>query len=164
MKNIFLFLPFFFVFFNTFSQIEKPPVYKGCENESIQNLESCFNTKLESTILKDFIVPEIAIQENYKGKVKVVFLVTKNGKFEILYVNAMYPELEEETKRVFNNLPNIQPATYNGRAIDQRYIFPISIPLVETPDVIVEKNLKSTTPDPTIPIVIATKTEKTIEP
>jgi len=160
MKN--LLIPFLFISFISFAQIEKPPVYAGCENESIQNLENCFNTKLESAILKEFRVPQIAIQDNYKGQVKVVFLVTKNGKFEVLYVNAMYPELEEEAKRVFYKLPTIQPATYNGRAIDQRYIFPISIPLVEAPEVIVEKNVEPTTLHPTTPVVIATKPEKII--
>ena len=139
-KRILFILPFFLILFNLHAQIEKPPVFDGCENENIQNLESCFNSKLETAILNSFIVPDIVAQENYKGQIKVVFLVTKKGAFEVLYINAMYPELEEEAKRVFQNLPTIQPATYNGRAIDQRYIFPISIPLKETPKVITEQN------------------------
>jgi len=126
-----LLIPFLFISFISFAQIEKPPVYNGCENESIQNLETCFNNNLKTTILKEFQVPEIVHQENYKGQVKVVFLVTKTGSFEVLYVNAMYSELEEEAKRVFKTLPNIQPATYNGRAIDTRYVIPITIPLDE---------------------------------
>lgn len=124
-----LFIPFLFVSFIAFAQIEKPPVYNGCENESIQNLEICFQNNLKETILNEFQVPEIAKQENYKGQVKVVFLVTKTGSFEVLYVKAMYPELEDEAKRVFKNLPTIEPATYNSRAVDTRYIIPIAIPL-----------------------------------
>ncbi len=120
---------FLFISSISFAQIEKPPVYSGCENETIQNLEICFHNNLKETILNEFQVPEIAKQENYKGQVKVVFLVTKTGSFEVLYINAMYPELEEEAKRVFKTLPNIQPATYNGRAIDTRYVMPIAIPL-----------------------------------
>ncbi len=126
-----LLLPFLFISFITFGQIEKPPVYTGCENESLQNLETCFNNNLKVDILKEFHVPEIVNQENYKGQMKVVFLVTKTGSFEVLYINAMHPKLEEEAKRIFKNLPNIQPATYNGRAIDTRYVIPISIPLDE---------------------------------
>ncbi len=156
-KKLFLFLSLFFLFINTYAQIEKPPVYEGCENESIQNLENCFNGKLESAILKDFVVPEIVNKDNYKGQLRVVFLVTKKGAFEVLYINAMYPELEEEAKRVFRNLPTIQPATYNGRPIDQRYIFPISIPLNASPQEIVEQN-----PQTPAPIVVAETNEKTI--
>ncbi len=57
--------------------------------------------------------------------------MTKEGKFDVLYVNSMYPELENEVKRVFGTLPEIQPATFNGRAIDQRFQIPISIPLAD---------------------------------
>lgn len=156
-KKIVLILPFFLIFIHLHAQIEKPPVYLGCENENIQNIENCFNSKLEAAIFKKFQEPEIVKQENYKGVLKVVFLVTKKGKFEVLYINAMYSELEEEARRVFNNLPTIQPATYNGRPIDQRYIFPISIPLIETQEIIVEQN------NTISPVVISPKTnEKSI--
>ncbi|MCD6544018.1 MAG: gliding motility protein RemB, partial [Flavobacteriaceae bacterium] len=163
-KKIVLILPFFLIFINLYAQIEKPPVYLGCENENIQNIENCFNNKLEAAIFKKFQVPEIVKQENYKGLLKVVFLVTKKGEFEVLYINAMYPELEEEVRRVFNDLPTIQPATYNGRAIDQRYIFPISIPLNATlPIINQETEIVEQIIEPTPPIIIATNT-KTVNP
>lgn len=130
MKKIFFLLLFYFIFsLSIKAQTEKPPVYKGCENETIENIEICFNNNLKSDILKDFRVPQIVENENYTGQVKVVFIVNKKGEFDVLYVNAMYPELEEEIKRVFANLPIIEPATYNGRPVDTRYIVPIAIPL-----------------------------------
>lgn len=129
MKKILSLLPLFFVFLSLTAQVEKPPVYKGCDTVDIANMSLCFNNKLKSDILKEFKVPDIVSKENYKGMVNVVFNVTKNGNFEVLYVNAMYPELEEEVRRVFNNLPVIRPATFNGRPIDERYIIPINIPL-----------------------------------
>ncbi len=129
MKKILSLLPLFFVFLSLTAQVEKPPVYKGCDTVDIANMSLCFNNKLKSDILKEFKVPDIVSKENYKGMVNVVFNVTKNGNFEVLYVNAMYPELEEEVRRVFNDLPVIRPATFNGRPIDERYIIPINIPL-----------------------------------
>ncbi len=154
MKKLLLLIPFLFVFLTITAQIEKPPIYLGCENENIQNLESCFNTKLKLDIIQEFQVPEIVNKDNYKGTVKVVFIVSKKGEFEVLYVNAMYNELEEEVKRIFQNLPNIQPATYNGRPIDMRYIVPISIPLDSKSEEITYQSPKST-----LPIVTAKKTE-----
>ena len=129
MNKIILPITFFLIFLTASAQIEKPPVYKGCENEDLHNLEICFNNNLKSDILKEFQIPEIVNKENYKGQIKVVFNVTKEGKFDVLYVKAMYPELEEEVKRIFQKLPTIQPATFNGRPIDERYIIPISIPI-----------------------------------
>ena len=111
------------------AQVSKPPVYSGCENEALENLNNCFTTHLKADILKEFQVPEVAEKESYKGKINVVFIVSKEGKFEVLYVNSMYPELEVEVKRVFQTLPVIKPPTYNGRAIDERYQIPIRIPL-----------------------------------
>ena len=118
-----------FVCFSLKAQVSKPPVYKGCEDTEFSELNACFNDKLKADVLKEFKVPEVAVNEGYKGTVKVVFLVTKEGKFEVLYVNAMYPELEEEVTRVFQTLPEIQAPMYNGRPIDERYQFPIAIPL-----------------------------------
>ena len=115
----------------SYAQIEKPPVYPGCESESLENIEACFNTSVRTDILDEFKVPPVVENENYRGKIQVVFLVTKEGKFEVLYVNSMYPELENEVKRVFGTLPKIQPATFNGRAIDQRFQIPISMPLAD---------------------------------
>ena len=118
-----------FVSFSLKAQVSKPPVYKGCEDSQLNELNICFNDKLKADVLKEFKVPTIVVNEGYKGTINVVFLVTKEGHFEVLYVNSMYPELEEEVKRVIQTLPVIQPPTYNGRAIDERYQFPISIPL-----------------------------------
>ena len=72
----FCFLAFYLT---SYAQIEKPPVYPGCESESLQTLEACFNTSVRTDILDEFKVPPIVEKENYRGKIKVVFLVTKEG-------------------------------------------------------------------------------------
>ncbi len=129
MKKIFILIPSFLIFLSASAQIEKPPVYKDCDTVDLKSLEICFNNHLKKDLLDEFKVPDIAIRENYRGQVKTVFIVNKQGGFEVLYVNAMYTELEDEIKRVFNKLPTITPATYNGRPIDVRYVIPILIPL-----------------------------------
>ncbi len=162
MKKIYLIFISFLFITPLFSQIEKPPVYQGCENEAIQNLENCFNQNLKEAIFNNFEVPNIVTKENYKGQVKVVFNVDKEGNFDVLYVKSMYPELEKEAKRVFANLPKIQPATYNGRAIDTRYIFPIKIPLAETiaEEIITQSDTKVDIAD----VKIEEKTNTTLYP
>ncbi len=129
-KNIFAFVSLLLLtVFNMVGQVEKPPVYPGCEQETIQNMHSCFNHGLKSDLLDNFQVPEVVLRENYRGRMNIIFVVTKEGEFQVLYVNSMYPELEAEVERVFKTLPRIKPATYNGRPIDERYQVPLSIPL-----------------------------------
>ncbi|MCF6296834.1 MAG: gliding motility protein RemB [Flavobacteriaceae bacterium] len=144
MKKLFLQLTFLLVFSATTAQIEKPPIYQGCENEELQNLENCFSNNLKSDILKQFQTPNIVERDNYKGQIRIVFIVSKEGDFEILYIHSIYTELENEVKRIFKNLPKIQPATYNGRTVDMRYVIPISIPInknntTETKEVIAQQ-------------------------
>ncbi len=129
MKKLLFLFPFLFAFLPIIAQIEKPPVYKGCENEVIQNLESCFNKNITKDILEQFQTPQIVEKDNYKGQIKVVFIVSKEGLFDVLYINSIYSELEDEVKRIFKILPKIKPATYNGRPVETRYVLPISIPV-----------------------------------
>ena len=130
MKKILLsFSIFLVVGFMATAQVSKPPVYSGCEDVALEDLNNCFNSKVKAAILDEFKVPAIVENESYKGKINVVFIVSKEGVFEILYVKSMYPELEDEVKRVFQTLPVIKGPTYNGRAIDERYQIPIRIPL-----------------------------------
>ena len=117
----------------TFSQEDTYPIYKGCENKQDTSLENCFNEKLTDDILASFTVPEKLIKEDYKGTLNVVFLVTKEGDFDVLYIRSAHKELEDEARKVFKNLPKASPATYNGRPIDMRFGIPIQIPLGSQP-------------------------------
>ncbi|MDN3642586.1 gliding motility protein RemB [Lutimonas halocynthiae] len=137
--------------FSLKAQETKPPVYPGCEDIVLNELMGCFNNKLKAALMEEFQVPAIAENENYKGTVKIVFVITKEGEFEILYINAMYQELEDEVHRVFKTLPTVQAPTYNGRAIDERYQFPLAIPLSDNNKKVVviedKKDIEDVIPD-----------------
>ncbi|MBN4046915.1 gliding motility protein RemB [bacterium AH-315-P13] len=111
-------------------EYEKPPVFIECESKSIQKLKSCFNQKVLQFVFRNFKIPQIVTDENYKGNIVVLFEVDAKGNFIVLYIDAIYDELKTETKRVFGELPKIKPATYNGRAIYKQYSFQIIIPLI----------------------------------
>jgi hypothetical protein len=76
-------------------------------------------------------VPQIVIDKAYKGDVQVLFEVDKEGSIKVIYVDAIYDELKDESKRVFKMLPKIKPATYNGKPTFVQYNISIAIPLVE---------------------------------
>tara|TARA_R110000850_G_scaffold199977_1_gene326133 strand:- start:23291 stop:25384 length:2094 start_codon:yes stop_codon:yes gene_type:complete len=110
-------------------EFEKYPVFPECENETITNLKSCFDTTLQAFFIENFTMPEIVSQEEYKGQLVVFFEVEREGNFKILYTDAVYKELKEEAQRVFDLLPKITPATYSGRPTYAQFTMPVKIPL-----------------------------------
>ena len=141
-------LAFCFVFFiltTTYSQLitgsfEKYPVFEECELVEVGDLESCFNQTLIAKITSEFKMPQRVFDENYSGELVVLFEVTKTGNFELLNVTAMYTELREELARVFKTLPQIKPATYNGRPTYMQFSMPVPIPFAKMSDSITEEN------------------------
>ncbi len=111
------------------TQYEIYPKFPECEGVDIQALEQCFTQTLQKFLLDNFEVPETVAQKNYKGNVNVLFEVTKEGDFKVLYVDGMYEELSAEARRVFEMLPKIDPATYNGAPTYVQFTVPIAIPL-----------------------------------
>ena len=120
-----------FGFTQTLSTYEKPPVFSECKTEVVDHIKSCFNYTLNSFIYKNFKVPQIAIDEAYKGDVRVLFEVNKEGEFKVIYADAIYEELKEESKRVFKWPKDTYFSTYNGNATFVQYSISIEIPLTE---------------------------------
>ncbi|MDY2586245.1 gliding motility protein RemB [Winogradskyella aquimaris] len=114
----------------TLATYEKPPVFSECDSLAVNQLKSCFNYTLNSIIYNNFKIPQIVTEEEYSGNIQVLFEVNKEGEFGVVYVDAIYDDLKEETKRVFDSLPKIKPATYNGKPTFVQYSLSISIPLM----------------------------------
>ncbi|WP_411766743.1 gliding motility protein RemB [Winogradskyella sp. A3E31] len=109
---------------------EKPPVFEDCQSQPISNLKNCFQFHFNSFVYENFKVPDIVDEESYTGEIKLLFEVDKEGQFQLIYADAIYEELKTETQRVFDSLPKIQPATYNGQPTFAQYTTQIKIPLV----------------------------------
>lgn len=116
---------------NATASFEKYPVFKECASTQIDSLEYCFNFTIKQFIFDNFKTPEIVETENYNGKAEVFFEISKDGEFKVLYVDAVYSEIKDETKRVFSLLPKITPATYNGEPTYVQFTLPFLIPLNE---------------------------------
>jgi hypothetical protein len=132
---------------NLFSQIsnkEKPPVFPACENTANQELENCFYNQLQDFVYHNFQLPEMAKQNDFKGKVIALFEVDTTGTFKVLYVDAVDASLIEETKRVFSALPKITPPTYNGKPTYAKYTITIAIPLQSAAEIAAAKKAEET--------------------
>ena len=118
-------------FTQTLLSYEKPPVFSECQSEAVDQIKSCFNYTLNRFIYENFELPQIAIDEAYMGDVQVLFEVNKEGEFKVIYTDCIYEELKAESNRVFELLPKIEPATYNGNPTFVQYSLRIKIPLSE---------------------------------
>jgi len=128
------FLLLYFISFNTFSQdgfseFETYPVFSECSEMDFHAEEACFKNTLMKLVTENFQLPVKVSEENYKGEAVVLFEVTKEGVFKLLYVDAIYSELKDEIKRVFDELPTISPATFNGKPSYAQFRMPLRIPL-----------------------------------
>ncbi|MGG7037149.1 MAG: gliding motility protein RemB [Flavobacterium sp.] len=108
---------------------EKFPVFPACENLQSQELESCFYKEVQNFVYANFVVSEKIKNQNYSGNVIVFFEVTETGNFKVQQVDAIDESLIAESKRVFGLLPQIVPATYNGKPTYARYKIKIPVPL-----------------------------------
>jgi len=116
--------------------VAKVPVFPNCVDLEPVALEKCFYKQLKIFVFNNFKIPEQLSKNNYKGTVAVLFEVDTAGTFKVQYVDAVYPELIQESKRVFETLPKVQPSTYNGRPTYAKYTLKIAIPL-QDPEAIV---------------------------
>ena len=108
---------------------EKPPVFESCKDQAIANIKSCFDNEVFNMLYNNYKVPEIVEAENYKGEIVILFEVDKEGRFRVVYVDAVYNELKTEAQRVFDVFPKIEPATYNGNPTFKQYSIALKIPL-----------------------------------
>lgn len=108
---------------------QKYPVFPACAEVPIDTLPACFDNTLRSFILDNFQEPSVVQEEAYQGQLDVFFEVNKQGQFKVLYTEAVYDELKDETQRVFDLLPVIEPATYNGKPAYSQYTMSFRIPL-----------------------------------
>ena len=82
---------------------EKFPVFPKCENLQSNELEKCFYNQVQDFVSQNFVLPENLAQNNFKGKIKVLFEVNEKGVFKVIYVNAVDDALIKETKKVFGD-------------------------------------------------------------
>lgn len=117
----------FFISFSTFAQseLETYPVFDQCKNSTRQ--KECFQNELISKLKKNYQHPKSA--ENQEFTSRVLFEVDSLGQFKIIYINAKNLEVKSELEKSFENLPKVEPATYNRKARSIRFTIPISTPI-----------------------------------
>lgn len=120
------------------------PQFSNCENQSQIAARACFDQQIQQFVYDNFKVPDAVIQHQFKGVVNVLFEVDTVGVFKVQYVDAIYPELIVESKRIFAMLPKIKPAFQNGKPAFAKFNLKIAIPL-KNPQAEIVSSYKSQT-------------------
>lgn len=105
------------------------PQFQNCENQSQTDARACFDQQIQQFVFDNFQVPDAVVKNQYKGIINVLFEVDTVGIFKVRYVDAIYPELATESKRVIEMLPKVKPAVQNGKPAFAKFNLKIAIPL-----------------------------------
>jgi hypothetical protein len=147
MKKIVILLVVLFSYSHSQAQglkdVERFPVFPACEGKQVKDLETCFYNQVQDVVFNNFKVPQKQQESKYKGTVIVLFEVTNEGAFKVIYVDAIDEALVAESKRVFGLLPKISPATYNGNPTYAKYTIKIAIPLQSVAEIEAQKEAKA---------------------
>ena len=92
-----------------------PPVYQIDTIPSLQ--DQTFKT-LKNYISMNLKYPQIALEEQIEGVVKVTFMIDEYGKIQNLEIlNKAHPYLADEAKKLYNNAPLFKPILHNGKPV-----------------------------------------------
>ena len=108
---------------------ERYPIFPECQEAASDTMRFCFDKALKNFIKTHFETPQSIAKDSLKTSITVIFEVDVNGEFQIIYLESARDDLKAETKRVFNSITNVKPATYNGRPIAMQFRTTILLPL-----------------------------------
>lgn len=115
-----------------FSQSERYPIFDVCKGDQINSIKECFKATSKKHFFAEFKTPAVVENENFKGTVNTVFVVTAEGYFKLIYINTPYQEIRKEIERSFKVFPRITPGWYNNHAVEMRFVLPITFPIEES--------------------------------
>lgn len=136
----FLLFPLFVL--NAQKSNEQMPIFSSCEKLQNKELELCFYQQIQTFIYNNFQVPQKLKDSNYKGSILLLFEVDSKGIFKVLYVDAIDTELKSESQRIFEKMPKVTPATFNGTPTYAKYTIKISVPLQNPSQPQIENRIK----------------------
>jgi hypothetical protein len=121
----YLFIYISFLSLHLFSQ-EQPVKLQNCQQQEITQIENCFLTTINDLFKKEFKLPINLDQSSFNQDFSVVFIASKEGVFDVVYIKSDYKEIKKEVRRVFSTFPKFTPAKYNNHPIDKSFILPYS--------------------------------------
>ncbi|MGF1559838.1 MAG: TonB family protein [Flavobacteriaceae bacterium] len=144
-----------------FAQVEKVPVFPGCENEV--DKRACFNAMMQKHIAKNFIYPEEAQVKGIQGRVNVQFLIDTDGNIASVAKRGPDKLLEDEVVRIISRLPKMESGSHDGKKVNVPYSIPVTFKLMGETNVNQKTPLSPMDPYPHVVIDGKESTRKELE-
>lgn len=85
---------------------------------------------LHKFIVKNFVYPSEAIEQNISGKVYVSFVVEKDGSISNIAIErGVHQTLDREVKNMIKKMPKWKPGKVNGKKVRVRCRLPVNCTL-----------------------------------
>ncbi|GGI57846.1 hypothetical protein GCM10011444_21550 [Winogradskyella haliclonae] len=98
--------------------VEKAPVYEGCEGLSVEETKECFNNKVSTFIKREFnlsILEDLDLSE--PKQVDAFFIIDQTGNRTGMKVRDSEVNVQAEILRVLRKIPVMKPAIHNGQNV-----------------------------------------------
>lgn len=107
-----------------FAAIQNPAIFPGCEKA--KDKKKCFSEKVNRYISRNFNIG-LAEELGLSGvqRMAAMFKIDINGKVSEVQVRAQNPELQKEFERTIKGLPQMVPASQNGRKVNLLFSLPL---------------------------------------
>lgn len=110
------------------SNFTASPVYPGCGKKRTElSKKKCLTSRMLRHVQKKFnsdLAQNIGLKKGV-NKIKVSFVIDKNGYANVLYVRTQNKKIEKEAIRVIQSLPRMTPGRINGKIAQMKYVIPI---------------------------------------
>lgn len=109
-----------------FRFIEDAPIFPGCEGLSNDARKTCMSKKIQEFV-KDEFDQGLGAELGLTGlnKIYVQFKIKRDGNIEVIGARGPHPKLEQEARRVINELPVMEPGKQRGKPVGVLYSLPI---------------------------------------
>ncbi len=108
-----------------FTAIQNSAVFPGCEKK--KDKKACFQKSITKHVEKHFDATEIAEDLGLTGIIRLygMFKIDTNGKVTGVRSRAKNPQLGKELEKVLKSLPQMVPASQNGRKVNLVFSLPL---------------------------------------
>jgi hypothetical protein len=108
-----------------FAAVDRVPIYPGCSGSN-EELKKCMSQKLTQFIVDTFDTKK-ASSIGLTGKLRIaaIFKIDAEGNVVDIKARAPHPELELETIRVIEQIPQMTPGENEGKPVEVLYSVPI---------------------------------------
>ncbi|WP_344929949.1 hypothetical protein [Aquimarina addita] len=115
------------------NQVEQPPLFSSCMDQSDELLETCFQQTIINHITSQLAEHIISVKDPINDTIWVPLLITKNR--EIILedfsvpdiITSQIPDFKSIIRKSIDNLPKVEPAHTRSTDVTTRYKLPLVI-------------------------------------